>query len=65
MAKNYCESFFVVSVPLDPEFTKGCRYIVCYLQVFQRLLLIFCGFSTMNAVQTAMIVHGGKQDISP
>lgn len=44
MAKNYC-----------------CRYIVCHLQIFQRPLLIslwFCGFSTMNAVQTALIAHG-------
>ncbi|KAG1752932.1 hypothetical protein EDB19DRAFT_975626 [Suillus lakei] len=39
----------------------GCCYIVCHLQVFQRLLLIllwFCGFSTMNTAQTALIVHG-------
>jgi len=61
MAHNYGVSLRCIRCICSSEFIEGRCHIVRHLQAFRCPLLIFsCGFSTMNAAQTGLIVHGGK-----
>jgi hypothetical protein len=69
MAKNYGESLFVISIPLT-ILSLPLRRLLLYclspasLPMSPADIVVICGCSMMNTAQTALVVHGGKQDVS-